>query len=153
MPTGSVTPAGGGGGTYTPPITRAQYGTAAPTTIANNANANIAWELTSGSSLLDLTTPDAPTVVTAGVYAVTVFTSTTAAMTANGRYEMAFDLDRDGDDPQLVLIPGATSGPVRTTAALTYYCPAGAVLQVNIANKDGVASRDFTFIGVIQRLS
>lgn len=126
-----------------------------PTAVGNGASAALTWNTKdSGSALLDLTTPDAPKIVTAGVYAVTV-TVTPAAITAAGYYTVSLALDSSGDDASVSTTSPASAiantAPV-ISCGLTYFVPAGGVIAVTVGNFDGANSVNFSLAAVVQAL-
>lgn len=139
------------------PITREQANGNA-VTINNGAAGLLTWDTSLGpSTLISRTTASAPTIITAGVYAVTVQVTPSSAMTAAGQYVVLFDLDLDGEDPEVAVTSppasAAASAPTVTTS-MTYYQAAGAVLRVRVSNFDGVQNLGFQLgQAVIQRLS
>jgi hypothetical protein len=138
------------------PITREQIA-GNPTSIANGASVNLPWNVvSSGDALLDLTTPAAPTIVTAGTYAVSVEVDPVASMTAAGWFSVSLTLDSGGEAAAM----NGTSPPASASldmpglsVSLTYYIPAGGTIVVRVHNGDGVSAIDFVLFGIVQRLS
>lgn len=123
--------------------------------VNNGAGALLTWDTKgAGVELLDRSTLNAPTIITAGVYAVAV-TARGLTMTATGGYLLVLELDANGADATAedsALASAAYPSP-ETFAALVYYLPAGALVAVSVLNNDGVAARDFVLTNaVIQRL-
>lgn len=121
-------------------------------TIADGGNDSLTWNTPSGASLLNLAVPGVPTVVTAGVYAVTV-TCTPGAITAAGYYTL--ELVLDGSQFASVSSPAASAAdpsPV-TSLSCTSFISAGGQVEAAVTNHDGSASVDFTLtLGVVQAL-
>jgi hypothetical protein len=146
-----------GGSSYTAPITRALY-TGNAVTVANGANAYLTLNTkNSGTALLNISVPDTPTVVTAGVYAVTVEFQPQDVLTTGGHYNAHLGLDAGGDNPDVQVdspVSTAASNAPQVCIAVTYYLPAGSEIAVRLWNYDGTASVPYA-IGafVIQRIS
>ena len=146
-----------GGGGYTAPITRAVYSGDA-INIADGNTDSLTWDsLDAGTALLDIVTDNqSPTVITAGVYALSV-TVLGATLTATGYFVLTLVLDLNGDDAELRVaspLAAATQSSPRIGLCAVYYLPAGAVLRAQVANGDGAAARDFSLVGaVLQRIS
>ncbi len=127
-----------------------------PVTIANSSLGRLTWDTkVSGSDLLDLTDPELPAVVDAGVYSVTVWVYPTA-LTATGTYLATLILDSGAQDADT----SASSAPSvlgndtpNVSLSATYYIPAAGVIELQVSNISG-ASEDFTMAtGLVQRLS
>lgn len=129
---------------------------------ANNqtfaANGDLSWTADDGpnmtTGLLDLTDPTQPVVVAAGVYTFSIWLESENGQAGEFMW-CEFDADLNGDDP-IVFISGPM-GPAGTalasiSTALTFYMPAGAVLDMFIKHS---ASANRTFKGRmnVQRLS
>lgn len=125
-------------------------------TIANGATGSLTWDTKlSGSDLLDLTDPANPAVITAGVYAVTIRVGN-FGLTVGGTFFAEFDLDLNGEDPEVIpTSPPSVAGQTHPTivASMTYYIPAGGVINVTVGNNDGANAVDFTLFAVVQRVS
>lgn len=141
----------GGGGSQ--PITREQLTGDTATIGGGGGAANLTWDNSNGPDvLLDISTPAAPTVVVAGTYAVTV--SVLGSAVPQGKAFYAYlALDATGEDPVVTsqMVQPANAFDSSFLLALTYYIPAGGVIQVNVQSEDsGVYA-----IGaaVVQRLS
>jgi hypothetical protein len=148
---GTYTPAAGGS-----PTTHAEYDGFA-VTIASGASGDLTWdEGPFGDNLLNLTVPAAPTIITAGVYAVSVNVRPNTAMTAGGFYRVKLDLDLNGADAVIqtsVPVSVADAGPTETVTGV-YYIPAAGVVRAQIFNGDGVNPIDFILgLGMVQRLA
>lgn len=124
-------------------------------TIANGASAPLTWDtLTAGEALLDLTTKTAPTVITAGVYAVTIYV-TPGAITHAGYYTLGLSLDADAADAnQFATSPASSAANASPVIGCTnvFYVPAGGVIQATVGNFDSAASVAFTLTAAIQAL-
>jgi hypothetical protein len=148
---------GGGGGGGSAPTTRAQY-FGNPVSIDNGDVEPLTWDtLGIGTALLDITDPAAPTIVTAGTYAVSVTVMAAQSMTATGFFNVTFEMDQAGEDPS----NGSISSPTAIVAqsqpvvvqTLVYYVPAGGILGVVVTNEDGAKAVSFELSAVVQRLS
>ena len=137
---------GGGGGSYTPPTAREQI-SGNNVAIADAASASLTWDSSLGpDSLLNLAAPALPTIITAGVYAVSVSVGPSANMTAAGGYTVILDLDRANEDAQMLVTSSpstATEPTPLVSVACTYYLATGAQLRCLVINHDGAASRNF----------
>jgi len=126
------------------------------TNIGNGFNADLPWAYLQGDVLLDLSTPTLPTVIEAGIYAVTLGVQG-SALTVGGIYQVIFWMDQTGDSAMVVASspPSVTADPdPEVTVAMTYYVPAGGILEVAVVNGDGVAARDFNLnSAVVQRIT
>ncbi len=146
--------AGGGGGSQ--PITReALYGNAV--TITNGSNGSLTLDTSLGpDSLLDISTPDTPTIITAGTYAFTVGSSVGGSMTAGGGYDLTLAVDTAGENAltQATVVAGVHVTNPHASVTVVYHCPAGAAIAVQVNNNDGVQSLDFSvFELIVQRLA
>lgn len=124
--------------------------------IANNATAALSWGSPFGTALLSLTVPTAPTVVTAGVYAVTARVLAAASMTAAGFFTASLEMDVNDEDASLIVnSPAAGAGLVSPSISLTlvYYVPAAGLITCRVTNHDGVQAIDFSLSATVQRLS
>jgi hypothetical protein len=144
-------------GAYAPPTARAQYGTANPQAIGNGAGAYLTWDtLIAGTALLDITAPAAPTVITAGIYAISAAIAVATPMTAGGYYSFTIEPDATGDDPAIGGdSPAAHASDLTPSLNVTavYYIPAGGTLLAGVHNSDGVNSIDFSLFAVLQRIT
>ncbi len=142
---------------YVPPITRAQY-SGNDVSIANGAAGTLTWDTkVSGTALLNITVPSIPTIVTAGVYAVSVWIAPAAGLTLNGNYEVTLSLDAAGDNAPFdgtasPSVAGATVAALELTGV--YYIPAGGQITAVLGSNDGVSTRNFAInTAVVQRIS
>ena len=145
---------GGGGSGGSQPVTREQFFGIA-SNIADNAQGNLTWDNPQGDALLNLSTPGLPTVVAAGVYAVSV-TVTGNSITVGGYYQANLDMDTANEDARVTEdSPTASASHDNPLISLanTYYVPAGGIISVSVANLDGSATRAFAMSAVVQRLS
>jgi hypothetical protein len=139
------------------PVTRESFTGGAGAVIANTEFGSLRWVKAAGDTLVTLTDPLAPVIVTAGVYAVAVY-GQVGSVTVGGYWTGELDLDLDGDDQFLVAASGlssvANSGSLPVSLSLTYYIPAGGVVSFSAGNFDGTSARTFTIISAyIQRLA
>jgi hypothetical protein len=126
-------------------------------TIGAGASGILTWDtLQSGDALLDISTTTAPTIVTAGVYAVAIAVRSEAALTAGASFRVTLDLDRNGENPQW-FATGPDGADARSYVMMTgvYYQPAGAVIRVTAATSTTPSgAQDFKlYAGVVQRIS
>ena len=156
-----LTADGAGGSSWAPaggssPTARAQY-SGLGVSINDGASANLTWDtLAVGTALLDLTDPANPTVLTAGNYAVSVIFRPSDAMTAGGYYRADLELDEVNDDATLLQdSPAATAANTEPeqSLSLTYYIPAGGLINAIVHNHDGASTIHFGLFGIIQKLS
>lgn len=91
-------------------------------------------------SLLDLTDPLNPTVITGGVYTVSVAVGAGSGVTAGKSAYVELDLDNLGDDA--IVWSAIDLGLANRAAALslTYYVPAGGVFFVGVIHDVGSAT-------------
>lgn len=149
---------GGGGSSYAPPTARTQYGKT-NTTVNNGVTfAPLAWGARNGGTtdLLNLTVPTLPTVLTGGIYSVTLIAAATTAMTAGGWISTSLEMDQANDDAQLTINSALASASLAGPACLvtmTYYVPAGGIIAVSLSNVDGVQNLAFSFVAMVQRLT
>jgi hypothetical protein len=153
---GVVTGGGGGGGTYTPPTGRALFTTNSYVSIANGAATALTWDAINPQTILDLTDPTFPAVITAGIYAVSVGVGTSDPITVGGYYALdltvggAAAADTNADSPP----SGAANQTPNTFIACTYYIPVGGGISLSCRNHDGAAARHFgLFEAAVQRIT
>lgn len=124
--------------------------------IGNGAQGAPTWNtVDSGPALLDLTVPDTPTIITAGVYSVAV-TVAGNTLTLGGKFNASLFLGlayehemRTSSTPS-----NAADNTMDVTLLLVAYLAAGAVVNINVTNQDGVSARNFNlYSAVVQRLS
>lgn len=152
----SPTSSRGSGGSAAPETREELFGNAV--SVANAASGALTWDTSIGpDSLLTLTVPSLPTVITAGVYAVTIDVVASVSMTADGYFEVFLHLDNTGfnqatrTDTRLATAAGPTP---RLSLALAWYCPAGSQIRADVFNRDGAATRTFALDNAsVQRLS
>lgn len=117
-----------------------------PVTITDGSSDKLTWDTKdSGTELLDLTDPANPVAVADGIYAVTVEVNA-AAITVGGFYTVTLALDTAGDDANVtVSSPPSTAafGTPIVSVSLTYFIPAGGVLNVTVDSEDGASSVDY----------
>lgn len=148
-----ITGGGGGGGS----TAREQLVDTPGTSLANGATSVISiGAKTVGTDLLDLTDAVHPLIVTTGVYVVTVTVYPQDTMTAGGNFDLFLILDVDGE----AATAASTASPATaletvpfTTASAGYYLPAGAEIDIEVTNNDGVSAITFQPSTVIQRIS
>lgn len=146
-------PEGGGGSTQRERL----FGN--PVSLNDGESAYLTWdEKLSGDDLLDLTAPDSPLIVTAGVYAVTVSVGASDTMTDDGIFNGTLLLDADGDNAQTSMDSAPANARDHNPAislTLTYYVPAGGRLGVYLTSSDGgLGSIGYAIAAaIIQRIS
>jgi len=126
-----------------------------PVTIADGGSSRLTWNnKILGSDLLDLSTPDLPTVVQDGVYAVTCTVYTGGSMTLGGYYRLSLYLDESGNSGSAqASFPVTTFSVQISVIPLVFFIPAGGTVALYVANGDGVNAVDFNLqVGVVQRL-
>lgn len=140
----------GGGGVHTREIVVSNPAVS----IGNGSFAKLTWDdVQFGDTLLDLTDPENPAVLTTGIYAVTCYVTSTAALTAGGTY--IAELDITTTDTSLTVQGTAAAGvlPSTVTVGVTWYLQATTVLSVTVVNEDGASSRDFLLSAYVQRIA
>lgn len=135
-----------------------QYFSSDSEAIASLGQGQLKWEKFEGPGLMDLTDPLNPTIITAGIYALTVTVKSQTTITAAGYFDFFIHMDDSGETATAWGLSGVS--PVGSndespaTASLVWYCPAGAVVNCTVNNYDGVQSLTFTMgNGVLQRIS
>lgn len=153
---GSVEPAAPGEGGGSQPVTHEAF-SGLGLTVADGDTAPLKWEHSAGDVLVDLTDPQLPVVLTAGVYGVSV-SAYGANLTAGGFFGLTLEFDYNDLDQSVGTHSrqagtGDDASP-QVALSLTYYLPANAVIAASAWNRDGVSSRVFT-IGhaYIQRIA
>lgn len=111
-------------------------------TIANGAEVALTWEAHGGDTLLDYTTPAAPTVIEAGTYAITVTAAAATDLTANGYF--AAGLAAGLVAQTLVSSPPANAVLLQPSVlvAVTAILAAGDTIELFVTNLSG-AGEDF----------
>src|SRR6266705_2327639 len=88
-----------------------------------------------------------PTIVTAGIYAVTTRVAPSAAMTVNGYFTVILFMDTAGVNARWQIDSSLADAADNAlpTASVTgvFYMPAGAIFYVAVDNFDKVAARSF----------
>lgn len=143
----------GGGGVQTREVLNGDN-----VTIADNASAPLTWNRKlAGDALLDLSTPAAPVVVDAGVYAVFVEVVSASAVTAGGQMQLLLELDQAGADVGLgKTSPPSTTGAPQLDDALgfVWFIPAGGAIVLTVTSKDGAGPVDYALLTAnVQRLN
>jgi len=129
-----------------------------PVAIANGANGVLTWDsVVQGDTLIDISDPAAPTVIAAGVYGFFVYVIPGSNMTVGGVVRLKLSVDLNGDDYETDALP---SGPAATAqlkpaavVPLTWYSPAGGLLEARAYNQDGVQDLSFVLHAYVQRIS
>jgi hypothetical protein len=142
----------GGGGSQ--PTTREMFD--ANTVVADSVRTYLTWTkagFAGGDDLVDLTDPLGPTIITAGVYALSGWVSVSAP--ADGSYLfLDLEIDADNDDADGIntaaIIPGLAVSNCGTS--ITYYSPAGGVLRAG-SQHDITAGAIVTFKARLQRIA
>lgn len=125
-------------------FTQGRYG-GTLTAVANGANADFPWTLDSGTALLDLSTPAAPSTVEAGTYAISFSLSAGSAFTAGGFAN--FQLAAGSAGIVYGRLFTSASGSIVTALDATN------IVILTVSNEDGVAARDFSMDVVIVKLA
>ncbi len=125
--------------------------------IANAAFGSLTWDnKVSGSDLLDLSDPLNPTVVSDGVYAVTV-TASTDPISTGGYYTLYLTLDSTAEDAVAAHDSPPSIAAINNpfvSCSLTYFIPAGGIINASVYNGDGVNSVVFyIYTAIVQRIS
>jgi hypothetical protein len=114
------------------------------------------WGYGSGAQLLDLSVPTQPAVITAGLYAVTAeFQRSGGTTLATDAVTIELDIDTGGSfgyvfkSMSLLAVDGASN---QDTLTLSWYAPAGAVIQATVEHNIG-SDRILTLIAAVQNLS
>jgi hypothetical protein len=123
----------------------------------NSTGADMPWSPDNGpnmtAGLLDLTDPTQPIVVEAGVYTFSIWLESEDGVAGEFMW-CEFDADLDNDDPIVFMsgpmTAGLNHGSIAT--ALTFYMPAGAVLDMFVKHSSG-SNRTFKGRMNVQRLS
>lgn len=126
-----------------------------PVTIVASGNANLTWDTKgSGNDLLDLSTPDAPTVIADGVYAVTIQVNPhfTSPLTVGATFQAILSLNSELD----VAFTTADSSPASVANAqpcvsltVVSQMTAGDAINAQVTNWDGAASVDYVLSNAI----
>jgi hypothetical protein len=121
--------------------------------IANGDFSALVWTKDTGDTLLNLTVPTLPTIITSGIYAFNsqVYAST---FTVGGYFQAQLDLDLDGADWAPVVTSALATAAAYPVVALpvTMYLTAGMKVRILVSNFDGVAARDFSQATLVQRI-
>jgi hypothetical protein len=137
----------------TPPVTREDL--FATTVVAAGANQALDWVFNAGTALLNLAVPALPTIVTAGVYAVTASPFCEDGPQAGITAAMGLQLDLSGEAPgafqafPLGVPAGATPGG---SATLVWYLSVGAEVRCRVKH-DAPGALNFRLLADVQRLS
>lgn len=143
----------GGGGS--PPLRELLSGNTV--TINAGAQGSLTWDSKDlGDDLLDLSAPANPTAINGGKYALTVTTGCDADLTVSAFYTLFVQMDASGDDAQAFTPSVSAAAPPfgRPDAciSLTYYVPAGGVINVAVVNHDSVPRGYYIRNAVLQFL-
>jgi hypothetical protein len=148
--------AAGGGGGGAAPITRGVYTGGSVHVNSFGTGFLTLTDLDTGDALLNITTPDSPTVVADGTYAFSVYGRADADMTEGAGWDLIIVLAGTVDD---VLIrhtsaPATVNIPIPFVhVSATWYLPAGSGVSVKAHNADDAAN-DFSIYQLyVQRLS
>lgn len=122
---------------------------------------SLPWEFTTGVELLDLTDPQFPTVLEAGVYAVTanvVRLTTAASGVANAQMYGDLTLDHSGESAIAsgtcpLDVSGVSSPKAQVSLSLTHYVAAGGQIQVGCGFPGSVGNQTLNLEVMIQRLA
>lgn len=115
------------------------------TPVGDGSSAYMSWEHVSGSSLLDLSAPTDPVILTSGIYAVSVTVFPSDAMTVGGAFAVVLLFDGGSiaaasEGSGRVAIPGEQ---FVASVSLTHYIPAGKTIRAQVGNNDGASTIEF----------
>lgn len=142
------------------------YNTTSPESILTNTATELEWVHALGSSLFDLSTPDEPAAIVAGIYAVSVIVTCASGVQSTGVFDWFARLTVIGDpgftnrSPQLGqgrldvdpgINEGLVDGPI-ISLSTTWHMEAGANVAVLILHNHG-SSLDFGLRANVQRLA
>lgn len=152
---GTFAPAAGGGGSSTEHATYRGNNVSIPN---SGAATSLTWDtLVSGDALLDLSVPTAPTIVTGGVYVVTVNTFPASGMADDKAYGVNLFVN-GGEVDQILLketraVEDSFDFDTWCAMSVAYLLAAGSFLTVQVQQADAGAV-NFALNGAyIQRLS
>ena len=143
------------GGSLT--ATVANY-SATPLSIASNTNAALSvTTLTSGANLLDLTTPTAPTIITAGIYCFSFLARIVIALGGTPTNGSAHDSQINGTGPWTIdttwvwKSAAGSSIPEWMNFSPPNHLAAGTAVSFHVGNRDAASARtyDSPSIGVV----
>jgi hypothetical protein len=122
--------------------------------INNGATGTLTWDTKdSGPTLLNITVPAAPTIVTAGVYAVQAEVSPTGNMTAQGQFTLSLSLSGAAGGGASVVATATDLIPTGQALVIAT-CAAGDAIAFTLHNLDGVQNLHFEISGAtVTRLS
>jgi hypothetical protein len=114
----------------------------------------LTWGTSSGpDTLLDLTTPTLPTIITSGIYAFTLALRA-SGVTLGGYFLVDVELDVAGEDYGYEIASNVATAADTSTALASAVMYLAATMQVKVAvtNRDGASARDFTLFSLVQRV-
>jgi hypothetical protein len=146
------------GGSPTIVTERAEYNSSNPTTIANGGFGHL--ELTdkaSGTDLLDISVPDTPTILLAGLYGFSAEIEANSPMSPDGFFKSQLEITTDTDtftfSQDSRLATAAHPGQSLSMSGV-WYLTVGSTFDARIQNFDGVQSVDFIIVHFwLQKLS
>lgn len=113
--------------------------------VANGANALASLTAQGGDTLLNLTVPTRPTIITAGVYIISVWYAANG-VTAGGSIAGTFDFDPDNVDQQFRMTSPSSDagngGNLSMCVSVAYKFAAGVPWTFRMQNNDGVSARN-----------
>lgn len=107
-----------------------------------------------GATLLNLTTPNAPTFIEAGIYFISCKITMSANLTAAHSYLVRLDLDGPGGGPSIVTHspqPTTADAAPNTSLSNCMYFTAGAGFRIEAENNDTI-DHGFGVEGHVQRI-
>lgn len=137
-------------------LIRSQYGNGAGDIVPSGAFTLLTWGNQNGGDALDLSDPQNPVIIEAGVYCISTAIFCLASVGKLAFYEL--DLDAFGVDPLLTTLIdigsgiGGNPGQPNGTLSLTFYVPAGGVLQAGVKHNVG-SNHTFQFFAFVQRVA
>ena len=141
-----------GGSSAAPSSAQGQY-TGNDVSINNNASAVLTFDtLSSGTAQLNISVPGSPTIVTAGVYAISAYVrGTSLSVAGNFRANLALGLGVI----QAYAAPASAAVPtVDMGLTLVSVCAAGSPVAITVLSEDGSSARNFKIVlAVVQRIS
>jgi hypothetical protein len=145
----------GNGGSSSDPSTypRGVYDNPTNSVVPSGVVTDLSWGFGYGDEVLDLTDPQNPVVIVAGIYAVTAWPELVSGGAGMATITSEFDMgiDANNDYPYLGSGP-AFDDSLLVYSPLTYYCRAGSTMRFRLQQNSG-SDRQYKFSAVVQRLT